>query len=274
MASNESEKVMTKKPFNWREFLILWGAGVLGVIAVLPYTLTLQAPLIDKMPPLPVPLAVVIAVQVVQNAVLVAIAVGLGLLLATRIGLGAPLLEMRLAGEVVSQRLRALLAPSMLAGAAAGIAIIVLDLLVFARGMPPATLTGEHPPAWQGFVASFYGGITEELFLRLFLMSLLAWLLGLVWREAPGRPAVGAFWTANLVAAILFGLSHLPAMAALVPLTGMVVLRVIALNGIGGVVFGHLYWTCGLEAAMLAHFSADIVLHVLTPLFLTFMGVS
>lgn len=69
----------------------------------MPYTLTLQAPIMEKMPPLPVPLAVVIAVQVVRNAVLVAIAVGLGLLLATRIGLGAPLLEARLAGEAVGQ---------------------------------------------------------------------------------------------------------------------------------------------------------------------------
>ena len=257
---------MTKKPFNWREFLILWAAGVWGVIAVLPYTLTLQAPLIEQMPTLPMPLAVLIVGHIVQNAVLVAIAVGLGLLLATRIGLGAPLLEARLAGEAVGQRLRALLVPSVLAGAAAGIAIIVLDLLVFASGMPAATLTGEHPPAWQGFLASFYGGITEELLMRLFLMSLLAWLLGLVWREAPGRPAAGAFWTANLGAAILFGLGHLPATAALVPLTSFVVLRAIVLNGIGGVVFGHLYWRRGLEAAMLAHFSADIVLHVLAPL--------
>ena len=265
---------MKRKPFNWREFLILWAAGVWGVIAVLPYTLTLQAPLLEKMPLLPVPLAVVIAVQVVQNTVLVAIAVGLGLLLATRIGLGAPLLEARLAGESVGQRLRALLVPSVLAGAAAGIAIIVLDLLVFAPGMPAATLTGEHPPAWQGLLASFYGGITEELFMRLFLMSLLAWLLGLVWREASGRPAGGAFWVANLGAAILFGLGHLPATAALVSLTSFVVLRAIVLNGVAGVVFGHLYWRRGLEAAMLAHFSADIVLHVLTPLLLTFMGVS
>ena len=111
-------------------------------------------------------------------------------------------------------------------------------------------------------VAFFIGSIPIVLFPGLAL----AWLLGLVWREAPGRPAAGAFWTANLGAAILFGLGHLPATAALVPLTSFVVLRAIVLNGIGGVVFGHLYWRRGLEAAMLAHFSADIVLHVLTPL--------
>ena len=153
---------MERKPFNWREFLILWAVGVWGVIAVLPYTLTVQAPLIEKMPPLPVPLAVVIAVQIVQNAVLVAIAVGLGLLLATRIGLDAPLLEARLAGEAVGQRLRALLVPSVLAGAAAGIAIIVLDLLVFASGMPAAAPAGEHDEA-QGCQPA-PGVVAEVLF--------------------------------------------------------------------------------------------------------------
>ena len=38
------------------------------------------------------------------------------------------------------------------------------------------------------------------------------------------------------------------------------------LNGVAGVAFGWLYWKRGLEMAMLAHFSADIVLHVIAPL--------
>ena len=35
---------------------------------------------------------------------------------------------------------------------------------------------------------------------------------------------------------------------------------------IGGVVFGTVFWWRGLEHAMLAHFSADLVLHVVAPL--------
>jgi membrane protease YdiL (CAAX protease family) len=35
------------------------------------------------------------------------------------------------------------------------------------------------------------------------------------------------------------------------------------LNSIGGLVFGWLYWRQGLLAAMVAHFSADVVLHVI-----------
>ncbi|MDD3715217.1 MAG: CPBP family intramembrane metalloprotease, partial [Atribacterota bacterium] len=32
---------------------------------------------------------------------------------------------------------------------------------------------------------------------------------------------------------------------------------------VAGLAFGWLYWTRGLESSMIAHFSADIVLHVL-----------
>ena len=39
--------------------------------------------------------------------------------------------------------------------------------------------------------------------------------------------------------------------------------NIVQMNGIPGVAFGWLYWQRGLEAAMVAHFSADLVLHVL-----------
>jgi len=45
-----------------------------------------------------------------------------------------------------------------------------------------------------------------------------------------------------------------------------VVTRAIVLNGLAGIVWGWLYWKSGLEAAMVSHFSADIVLHVIWPL--------
>jgi hypothetical protein len=60
----------------------------------------------------------------------------------------------------------------------------------------------------------------------------------------------GAFWTANILAAVLFGLGHLPATAALAPLSAALVVRAIVLNGTGGVVFGELYRRYGLEWAM------------------------
>ena len=71
----------------------------------------------------------------------------------------------------------------------------------------------------------------------------------------------GALWLATILAAVIFGLGHLPATAALVKLTPLLIVRAILLNGVVGVATGYLYWRYGLEAAVLAHFSADIVLH-------------
>ena len=69
------------------------------------------------------------------------------------------------------------------------------------------------------------------------------------------------------MAAVIFGLGHLPATVALVPLTPFLVVRAIALNGTLGVVAGFLFWRYGIEMAMICHFFADIVLHVTPPLF-------
>ena len=115
-------------------------------------------------------------------------------------------------------------------------------------------------------MASFYGGITEEILLRLFMLSLLAWVGRLVSRTAEGRAGLAALWVANVLTAILFGLGHLPATAAAgFPIDALVITRAIVLNGLAGLVFGPFYWTFGLEAAMVSHFSGDILLHVIWP---------
>jgi hypothetical protein len=101
--------------------------------------------------------------------------------------------------------------------------------------------------------------------LRLFVMTLLAWLLGKVWRNLP---TVGALWTANVLAAVVFGLGHLSTAVALgIPINAMVISYAIVVNGLMGVTFGWLYMKFGIEAAMVAHFCADIVVHVVGPYF-------
>ena len=72
----------------------------------------------------------------------------------------------------------------------------------------------------------------------------------------------GVFWAANFAAALLFGLGHLPATAALAPLSAALIIRAIVLNGTAGIVFGALYRRYGLEWAMASHFGVDIVAHV------------
>jgi len=261
------------KPFNWKVFFILWIAAVFGVVAIIPYTLTLQG-VTSQSVGLPMPLPLLLTIQILQNAVMFGILTALGLFFANRIGLGAPILEARLSGESVADRVRANLPLSIIIGVVASLLIIGLELVVFQPALlrelgdsaNPLNLQTSQPAAWQGFLASFYGGIAEEIMLRLFVMSLLAWLGSFVSRTTEGKPTSAVFWIANILAAVLFGLGHLPATALLIPLTPLVITRAIILNGLAGVGFGWLYWKRGLEFAMIAHFSADIVLHVLLAL--------
>ena len=97
-------------------------------------------------------------------------------------------------------------------------------------------------------------------------MSVLVWLGRFVSKTEDGHPTLAVLWIANILAAILFGLGHLPATAALFPITPLVIIRAIVLNGLIGIAFGYLYFKHGLESAMLSHFTADSVLHVLLAL--------
>jgi membrane protease YdiL (CAAX protease family) len=119
------------------------------------------------------------------------------------------------------------------------------------------------PAAWKGLLASFYGGIDEEILLRLFLMSLLAWLGKFISLTPEGRPSLPVFWAANIISAIAFGLGHLPATSMIMQITPVVIIRALVLNGLFGIVAGYLYFTRGLESAMISHFTADIFLHVI-----------
>jgi len=251
--------------FSWSEFALLCGAALLGIVCVTPYTLELSRDALNKAQErMHRPLWVLALLQGVQSFVLMAVATGLGLLIAHHLGLGAPLLEGLLAGKSVMTQAQAVIAPALIFGAVPAALLLLLEITVFWPRLPQAMRTTFPIPAlWKRFLACFYGGIAEELLCRLFLLSLLAWLIGLAWHVPGGKPALGALWLANILAAVIFGLGHLPTTATLVKPTPLLVVRAILLNGIVGVAFGYLFWQYGLEAAMLAHFTADLVLHII-----------
>lgn len=262
-----------KTIINWKVFWILLIAAILATILLLPYAMEIQSSAVD-LTKLALPLPVVLTLQILQNAILFAIAIFGGLFFAGRVGLGTPILDSLTRGESVRDRLRALLPLSIILGVLSTLVVLGLEIFYFQPAMlkelgetaTALNLQTSQPAAWKGFLASFYGGIAEEIQLRLFVMSLLAWLGRFLSKTSDGKPTDVIFWIANILAAVLFGLGHLPTMALLVPLTSLVVTRTILLNGLIGVVCGWLYWKRGLESAMISHFSADLVLHVLLAL--------
>lgn len=262
-----------KTIINWKVFLILWVAAIIAVILLLPYAMQVQSSAID-LTKLPLPLPALLAIQVVQNAIIFAVVIFAGLFFAGRVGLATPILDSVTRGERVADKVRAILPLSIILGVVTTLIVLGLEFFYFQPAMmkelgnsaAALNLRTAQPAAWKGFLASFYGGIAEELQLRLFVMSLLVWLGKFISKTAEDKPTRAVFWIANILAAVLFGLGHLPTTALLVPLTPLIVTRAVVLNGLIGVVCGWLFWKRGLESAMVAHFSADLILHVLLAL--------
>jgi membrane protease YdiL (CAAX protease family) len=96
------------------------------------------------------------------------------------------------------------------------------------------------------------------LLLRWGVMSLLVWIGWRIFQRGQGQAHPVLVWTAITLAAVLFGVGHLPAMANLVELTPLIIFRTILLNALGGMLFGWLFWRRSLEVAMVAHAAGHV----------------
>ena len=254
---------ISEQPTNWRQdlrpALVLGLAGGLATAALFPYLLDLTPQLRQKIH-IAMPLAVLL--QSLQAAVMLGLMAFSGLRMAHRSQLQAPWLRAWLGRRPIPKFPWAL---AVLAGLAAGLFALGLVQLIDPHLPPPLhpAVAGAASSVWHSFLASFYGGIDEEIVLRLFLMTLLVWLFA---RVAGKAPTPTMYLIAIGLSALAFGAGHLPAAAQVWPLDAVVVGRTILVNAAAGLVFGWLYWRRGLEVAMLAHFSADLVLHVAAPL--------
>jgi hypothetical protein len=250
---------MVRTFFNWRLFGLLLGMVTFGLLSLIPYGLTLQGK------PISVEIIPQLIPQFISQIILYGVLITVGLILGPKSGLGTPVLEGWLNGKKTSIKSKAV-GTVIVMGLSAGFLIIVLDLYVFVPLLETQIQAlGEtvKPSAWQGFLASFYGGIVEEVMSRLFLLTLLAWIGSKISHAVDGRPTAVVMWIAILVSGLIFGIAHLPTAVAMgVELTPLYVFRTLVLNGVG-ILYGWLYWKHGLESAMVAHFSTDIMVHVL-----------
>lgn len=247
---------------HWIEFAVLWAAALVGGAAVLPYTLKLLTASAQGKPPR-MGTRTLLLLSWAQTAFLAAIAIGLGLPASHAIGLGAPYLEAALGGAAAGPAPAVMLRLAIGLGAVGGLVLLLADLLFLPRLPRELLATARNTTLAENFAASFYGGLNEEFLFRLFVMSAVAWLLSWVWHTSAGLPTTAVYWGANGIAAGLFGLGHLPAAKGLLGrITPLVAIRSLLLNGWVGLTCGWLFWRYGLEAAVVAHFTVDIVYHV------------
>ena len=253
-----------------RLWLALVGLGVLGFALATPYFLVLFRQLATQAGrPLP-PLPVLFLSEGVKVLVLCGLAGWAGVKASPRVGLDAPLVRARLAGEPVGARLLALVPAALVVGTLGAVAVVGLNLAMGSalpealRLKAQAVGEGDRLQLFLvGASSAFYGGVVEELLLRWGVLSLAMWG-GL----RLGLPRTAAFWAANLLSALLFGAGHLPValQAGLSGAGGIAYL--VAANALVGVACGVLFFRRGLEQAILAHAWADVALHALPVLLL------
>lgn len=251
------------QPYPWRLFWLLVAAQVFAVLAIIPIALDIVRLVSSRVPTPTIPIPLLILIGAVENFLLLAFTLWLGLKLSRRLGLGVPLLEAWVMKRPVSKtEVAGVLKSGVLFGLPVGI-VLLLALLWLSWRLPNLPLVViANLPLWKRVLVCFYGGIYEELLTRLFLLTLLAWLFDRGWRKTVPGLSNWAFWLANFLAALLFGLGHLPTASLFLPITTLVVVAAILFNGVAGVAFGYLYRRRGLEAAMVAHFIADFVIYV------------
>lgn len=233
---------MQKKP---RLFLPLWMAGLPGVVAV-AYTLV---PALAAGQDMEAPLWLLMLASAIQSALLLAFAIWVGAKYAPPVGLHAPFLEALSSSQPALVKLRPQLVPALLAAVFGGVLLVA-----FARFAPHQIAVLQGEVALPMFARVLYGGVTEELLLRWGLMSFLTWLLWRLVQRGMGVPRASLFVIAIILSALLFGIGHLPAVAALVGEPGWpVIAYVVVGNAAFGMVAGYLFWRYGLEAAIIAH---------------------
>lgn len=238
-------------------FLTLFLLGLTGVFSLL------LAPInIPQGTPLPLPLPAIMLISLIQSSVLLGIATFIGSNLAPRVGLSTPLIK----AFYTKSGVRSILSKQILFGIIGGTIAYILTAIVLKLAepfLPPEYLAlNQNPDSQIPLITRIlYGGIVEELLLRWGLMTFLVWLNWKLFQRASGTPKSLFYWFGIIVAAVIFGIGHLPVLFTLVSQpTILLIALIIALNMIFGLIAGWLYWRKGLEAAIFAHMTFHIVL--------------
>ena len=125
-----------------------------------------------------------------------------------------------------------------------------------------------EPTVYKMIGGLLVGGIIEEVMMRLFFMSLIAFIIfKLFYKDKEEIPTL-AFVVANVLAALLFAAGHLPSTAMMTALTPVIITRGFLFNGGLGLCFGYLYRKYGIGYAMLSHGFCHLISDILMIIFI------
>lgn len=149
------------------------------------------------------------------------------------------------------------------------LSMILFDAFWFGRFSEAIMSSYLTKPTVPFILASLiYGGVIEEVMLRLFLLSLVAFILFKLFCKGMDEVPNWVFIVSNVICALLFAAGHLPATATMLGITPMIIFRCFLLNGGIGFMFGWLYHRFGLRYSMLAHAGCHLVSKLIWILFI------
>jgi Type II CAAX prenyl endopeptidase Rce1-like len=249
-------------------FLILWLAGLAGILSFLLVDLNELLPRIfenfplSERPEIPEFTPLLKVLSLIQPTIIMSLAVLAGVGLAKKVGLHAPASEALAGnGEKFWPALKPQIVPGILGGVCGGIAI-VLASVISRSFLSPETVTriAEFGKLLPVATRLLYGGILEEILLRWGLMTLLVWASWRLIQKGQDKPRTGYFWGAVLISSVIFGIGHLPIALMLFPPTVALIIFVIVANSMFGLIAGCLYWKKGLESAIIAHMLCHVTM--------------
>ena len=201
----------------------------------------------------------VIVISIIQISIYAILFAALGIILSNKIGLWKKFTKDK-------QGLKIVIIISIIGG----LLLSIFDYYIFGGLIPIVRSFYDEKPTLTYFISCFtYGGVFEEVLMRLFLMSLLAWIMIKLFYKDSKKIPVKVFVIANIISSLLFALGHLPSTTMLFGyLDFLIVFRCILLNGAFGLAFGYMYRKYGIIYSMFAHFGCHLISKIIWLLFI------
>ena len=150
-----------------------------------------------------------------------------------------------------------------------GLALILPDIFFFGKYSEAIMDSYASKPTITYLIATVtYGAVIEEVMLRLFMMSLVAFVLYWLFERKREKPTSALLVISNVISALLFAAGHLPLTFVSIGSTPLIIFRCFLLNGVFGLLFGYLYRKYGLRYAMIAHGGCHVVSKLIWILFI------
>ena len=248
---------------NLKPNLILFLLGFLGIVSVVPVI----PKLLGLQPePLPFPIEIIQLISVVQSSFLLLFMLVVGSIFSRKVNLHAPVIVALTSSHNALSALKPQIFPAIKGGILGGILITVFFDLMSSE-LPAEFLSAAEKLTIPWYAKLLYGGITEELLIRWGLMSFFVWGIYRLTQKPGAEISAYNYILGIILAAVIFGLGHLPiALTLSSEISASLIIYIVLGNAVFGFIAGYLYWKRGLECAIGAHMIAHITMTVVASL--------